>query len=148
MSLFGYRNELSPGTALLRLQEAVDRAFERPWGLDLGVSGRGVEPPVNVFRDDEGLVFHVTVPGVDPADIDVTASARTLRISAKVAEDVPEGASYHRRERFAGEFSRSFQLPDDVDPDGIEARYERGILKVRLPKRAEVRPRQIEVRTV
>lgn len=147
MSLFGYRNELSPGSALLRLQEAVDRAFERPRGLDLGVSGRGVEPPVNVFRDDDGLVFYVTMPGVDPANIDVTANARTLRISAKLVEAVPEGASYHRRERWSGEFSRSFQLPDDIDADGIEAKYEHGILKVRLPKRAEVKPRQIEIRT-
>jgi len=147
MSLFAYRNELSPGSALLRLQEAVDRAFERPRGVDLGVSGRGVEPPVNVFHDDDGLVFYVTAPGVDPADIDVTASARTLRISAKVVEDAPEGASYHRRERWRGEFSRSFQLPEDVDTDAIEAQYEHGILKVRLPKRAETKPRQIEIRT-
>ena len=147
MSLFTYRNDMSPGSALLRLQEAVDRAFERPYGLDLGVSGRGVEPPVNIFRDDDSLVFYVTVPGVSPGDIEVTANARTLRISAKVAEQTPGAGSYHRRERWSGEFSRSFQLPDDVDPDAIEAKYEHGILRVRLPKKAEVKPRQITIHT-
>ena len=148
MSLFTYRNELSPGSALLRLQEAVDRAFERPFGLDLGVSGRGVEPPVNIFRDEAGLVFHVVVPGVDPGQLRVDTNGRTLKISAKVEDAAPAGASYHRRERWFGEFARSFQLPEDVDTENIEASYQLGILKVRLPKKAALQPRQIEIKTL
>ncbi len=130
---------------LPRLQEDLERTFFRPVGWDPGPSGRGVHPPVNVFRDDEGFVIHVEVPGYRPEDLSLETRDQTLKIHGKRGEEAPEG-SYHRRERSAGEFSRSLQLPRELDPARAGASCKNGVLTVRVPLREEVRPRQIEVR--
>ena len=70
----------------------------------------------------------------------------TLKISSKREVPPPTEGSFHRRERGTGQFSRSFQLPADVDPARAEASYKHGILSVRVPKKEEAKPRQITVK--
>ena len=65
----------------------------------------------------------------------------------RASEDVPEGAVIHHRERGFGEFSRSFRLPFRIDASGVDARYQHGVLEVKLPKAAEDRPRKVPVLT-
>jgi HSP20 family protein len=66
-------------------------------------------------------------------------------VSGKRELDVNENADYYRQERFSGEFRRVISLPEDVDPDAVEAQYANGILQVTVQRREENRPRQIAI---
>ena len=147
MSSIQWSRDLDPVGALLRLQEDLGRTYFRPLGWDLGPSGRGVHPPVNVFQDEQGgYVIHVEVPGYKPSELTIESRGQTLTISGKREETVPASGSFHRRERKGGEFSRSLQLPREQDPSRAEAASSNGILTIRVPVREDSRPRRIDVR--
>ena len=145
MALFRFSSPVDPVGGLLALQREMERMFENPRGFDLGVSSRGVFPAVNIFNDKDVYVARLEVPGVTPEQISIESHGRTLTISGKRDVATPSGGSFHRREREAGEFSRSLQLPDDLDPSRAEASCKHGILTVRIPKKEEAKPRQITV---
>ncbi len=145
MTLFKF-SSLEPVDRLLALQRELDRASEAPrFSFGFGGPARGVFPAVNVFDDRDGYVVRMEAPGVAPDQFIVEAHGRTLTISGKRETKLPEGGSFHRRERDSGAFSRSLQLPEDVDPSSAEASYKHGILTVTVPKRAEAKARQIAV---
>lgn len=147
MALIRFSPRFSPIDALLSLQHELDRVFESPTpGFDLGVSGRGVFPPTNVFSDKEGYIVRMEVPGVASEALTIEGQGRTLTISGKRETTAPDGASFHRRERSDGEFSRSLQLPADLDLSKAEATCKHGMLTVRIPKKEEAKPRQIEIK--
>jgi HSP20 family protein len=137
---------LDPVSGLLSLQRELERAFQNPVGLDLGVSGRGVFPLVNIFSERDGYIVRLEIPGVSPEDLHIETQGRTLTIKGNRERRGPEGAGFHRRERDSGEFSRSLQLPDSLDLMRAEASYKSGILTIRVPKREETKPRQITVK--
>lgn len=149
MPFFRFSSERDPLNALLRLQRELDRSFENPQGFDLGLSGRGVFPPVNVLQDAEGsYVVRFEVPGVAPEDINIESQGRTLTLSGKREASAPPNGSFHRRERGAGQFSRSFQFPTDLDLGQAQASHKQGMLTIRIPKREEAKPRQITIQAV
>jgi HSP20 family protein len=147
MALFRFAPELDPINSLLSLQRELDQVFNRPpFGFDLGLSGRGVFPAVNVFRDKEGnYVVRLEAPGVAAENLNIECQGTTLTISGKREATSPNGGSFHRRERGSGQFSRSLQLPTEVDLAKAEASYKQGMLTIRIPKREEAKPRQITV---
>jgi HSP20 family protein len=138
--------EFDPFGPLLALQRQLERTFENPLGFDLGLSGRGVFPPVNVFADRDEYVLRFEVAGIAPEDIKIETQGRILEVSGKREPKVPDGGSYHRVERARGEFSRSLQLPADLDVGKAEASCDRGVLTIRIPKREESKPKQITVK--
>jgi HSP20 family protein len=146
MARFPFSSSFDPMTGLLTLQRELERAFQNPPGLDLGVSGRGVFPAINIFSDPDGYVVRLEVPGVAPEQLSIDAQGRTLTIRGKRESKAPEQGSFHRRERSGGEFSRSLQLPDTLDLPRAEASCKHGILTIRIPKREEAKPRQITVK--
>jgi len=146
MALFRVSSGFDPVGGLLTLQRELERVFDKPFGIDLGPSGRGVFPPVNVFADKDGYVVKLEVPGIAPEDVAIEVEGRTLKVSGKREVPPPTEGSFHRRERGNGRFSRSFQLPADLDLTKTEASYQHGILTVRVPKKEEARPRQIAVK--
>jgi HSP20 family protein len=143
MTLFRFSSD--PVDSLLSLQRELARVFESPFGFELGPSGRGVYPAINVFTDKNGTVLRMEVPGVPPENIQIETHGRTITVSGKREVKAPEHGSFHRRERSVGEFSRSVQLPSDVDVSRAEASCKHGILTVRIPKKEEAKPRQIAV---
>lgn len=145
MALFRFSPTLDPFNALLNLQRELDRAFNNPVGFDFGLSGRGVSPAVNVFSEQDGYVVRMEVPGMSPEQLAIESHGRTLTISGKREATAPQGGSFHRRERASGQFSRSLQLPTDLDLSRAEASYKQGMLTIRIPKREEAKPRQITV---
>jgi len=145
MAFFRFAPDFDPVRGLLTLQRELDRAFENPLGLDLGLSGRGVFPPINVFSDKEGYVIRLEVPGIAPEQIQIETRGRTLTVSGKREFKEPAKGSFHRRERGEGDFSRSVQLPADLDLERAEAKCKHGLLTIRVPKRQEILPRQINV---
>ncbi len=146
MTFFRFMPELDPVNGLLTLQRELERAWQRPFGDQWTASGHGVFPPVNVFNDPGGYVVKVEVPGVAPDQLKVEGHGRTLTVSGSRTAEAPESGSFHRRERSAGQFARSLQLPDDLDFGRTEASYKHGILTIRVPKREEAKPRQISIK--
>lgn len=131
---------------LLRLQGELD-AFRRSPRSDFyfGPSAAGVYPPINVFRDQQGdVVIRAELAGLAPQDINVTCEQRRLVISGERTLE-STGNGYHRRERPAGKFSRSVQLPADLDIEHAEAKFQDGVMTLRIPQAAAAKPRQINV---
>jgi HSP20 family protein len=138
---------LDPFENLVELQRELDRLLANPGqGLSLGPSGRGVFPPVNIFEDREGgFVFRAEVPGIAPEQLGVTVEHRRLTISGE--RKPPEGSgAHHRRERRFGRFSRTIQLPEELDPEKGSAGCHDGVLTVHIKRREETKPRKIEVK--
>ena len=146
MAILRTAPEVDPIGALLALQRELGRTLEHPFWSDLGPSGRGVYPAINVFGDRDGYVLRMEVPGVSSESMQIETEGRTLTISGRRARQAPENGSFHRRERSFGEFSRSLELPADVDPSRAEASYRHGMLTIRIPKREEAKPRQISIK--
>jgi HSP20 family protein len=132
---------------LFRLQQEMDSLLRRPGSeFFFGPSAAGVFPPVNVFRDTQGdLVIRAELPGVRPDDVTVTVEQRRLTISGERKAETPENGGYHRRERPWGKFSRSIQLPDDLDVERAEATFRNGVMALRVPRAEAAKPRQINV---
>lgn len=146
MTFFRFMPELDPVNGLLTLQRELERAWQRPFGGPWTASGHGVFPPVNVFNDPDGYVVKVEVPGVAPDQLKIEGHGRTLTISGTRTAEAPQGGSFHRRERRAGQFARSLQLPEDLDLSRTDASYKHGMLTIHVPKREEAKPRQISVK--
>lgn len=110
-------------------------------------SGGDDGPSFNVYAGEQGVVLTAELPGFDPESFDVSVHHDTLAFRGKRTVETPEGVRYHLRERSSVEFERSFRLPFPVDPDKVEAVYEKGVLTVRLYQPEEQKPRKIGVRT-
>jgi HSP20 family protein len=136
---------VDPIDGLLRLQRELERYFETP-SFDLGLSGRGVFPPVNVFVQEGDVVVRAEVPGVKPGDVQIDVERGRLTLSGERKPTATEEGSYHRRERRYGTFSRTIRLPDDVDLEKAQASYRNGVLTLRVPRAEAAKPRRIEVR--
>jgi HSP20 family protein len=148
MALLRFDSEMDPFRALVRLQDELERFMGNP-ALAMGPSGSGAYPRVNIFDSPEGALIVAEVPGLDIAKLNVTGAGRTLTVSGEreFKPDGGDGRGYHRRELNEGKFSRSIQLPDDYEAGKAEARYEAGLLVVRVPRAEHAKERQITVRT-
>jgi len=86
------------------------------------------------------------VPGIEEKDIDVRVENNTLTVTGerKIEKEEKE-ENYRRVERQYGSFTRTFTLPQTVDTENVSATYDKGVLKINLPKKAEAKPKQIKV---
>lgn len=107
---------------------------------------RGTFPPINVGSTSDRVDVYVFAAGADPKSIDVSIQQNLLTVAGNRRVPVNNQAEYYRRERFDGEFRRVIALPDDVDPNRVEARYRDGVLQVTVQRRTAARPRQVEVK--
>lgn len=135
-----------------RLLNEFNRRMEEVLGEEDGEDSPATltqwRPRTDVYEEQERVVLEVEVPGLERSDIDVRFDRGRLTLSGerRPEKDVEEGErKYYRSERRYGAFQRSFVLPDDVDPEQIEAAYEDGLLTVRVPKGEQSRTRRIEV---
>jgi HSP20 family protein len=105
-------------------------------------------PALNVWTNEEGLNVTAEVPGVSPEDIDISVVGDTLTLNGtRKPEELDENARYHRQERGYGDFTRSLQLPFQVDVDKVEATFRNGVLMVAMPRLEEDKPRKIAVKS-
>ena len=132
---------------LLHLQSELDALLRNPRSdLFSGTSAAGVFPPVNIFRNSGGdAVIRAELPGVKPEQLSVTVERRRITLSGERASEGPENGGYHRRERAWGKFSRSIELPADLDVDRAEATFRNGVMTLRIPRAEAAKPRQISV---
>ena len=131
------------------LQDRINRIFQEsfnPGGSDEALTTSNFAPPVDVYEDEHNITLKIEVPGIDEKDINVSIENNTLTVRGERGFEKDEKEeNFQRIERMFGSFTRSFTLPNTVDPEQISAHYEKGVLKIRLSKRAEAKPKQIKV---
>ena len=122
---------------------------EMQQSVDQNPSIRGLTrgfPALNVGGTVKTVDIYAFAPGVDPATLDVHLVKGMLTIAGERKVDtVPEKATLHIDERFAGRFRRVVSLPDDVEPNAIDAKYRDGVLHVRIQRKEEAQPRRITI---
>lgn len=103
-------------------------------------------PAVNIKEDDDGFEVEMSAPGLEKEDFNIELNNSVLTISSekKVENETKEGQQFTRREFSYQSFCRSFNLPDTVESEKIEARYENGILKLTIPKKEEAKPKPVK----
>lgn len=105
-------------------------------------------PRVDIREDDKRFVIFADIPGIDPAQIEVSMDKGVLTIKGERSVEAGEQAGrFTRNERAHGAFLRRFALPDSADADGVTASGKHGVLEVSIPKRAESAPRRITIDT-
>ena len=143
----------NPLYELEALRRGIDQVFAGVWP---GFAGRGSlflpgrsarsYPLVNLWGDNEKFVVEALAPGLDLDSLDVSVQGNTLTISGEkrpLSDVQPE--AYHRNERSAGKFLRSYQLDCEIDETAVKAEYTNGILAITLPKSERAKPKRISV---
>ncbi len=104
-------------------------------------------PRINLASDGDNLYVEALLPGVAVDELDMTVQQNTLTIAGerKIQDGNQAGRTWHRRERGEGRFLRTVELPVDIDPGRVTAKYQDGILHVILPKAEAARPKKIEI---
>lgn len=123
------------------------RAFERhPWA-HLPAAFRTAAPATDVVENEKEFVITLDLPGVEDKNIEVTASDDVLTVQAEATEErKEEKENYFLSERQHGALQRAFHIPPGVDMDKIDANYEKGVLKITLPKTAEAQKKQRKIK--
>jgi HSP20 family protein len=135
----------NPFDSLFAFQQALENRLSSAW-LEGTTAGIGSYPPINIFQQGDDLVAIIELPGIQKADLNIQAKENTVRIAGQKAIDYPEGASLHRRERVSGVFDRTLVVPMQIDPEGIRAEYNDGLLALFIPRAEQDKPRTIEIR--
>ncbi len=136
-----YGRVWSPRREMERLQQDVNRLLSR--------ESAPTFPAVNIWASDQDVIVTAEIPGIDPANLDITVAENILKLTgSRKPEELKPGEVSHRLERASGEFARSFRLPYAVDSGKVEAGYEKGVLKVRLPRAEADKPRKIAIKSL
>lgn len=130
-----------------RLEQEFDEFLTgwAPWTGGIRSLPAGTFPAVNVGSSPDSVTVYVFAPGIDPKSLEVSLQESVLSVSGQRAVPAEQNASYYRQERFAGSFRRVISLPEDVDPDKVEATYRDGIVQIIVHRRESAKPRQIEI---
>jgi HSP20 family protein len=103
-------------------------------------------PAVNVWTSPDHAVITTEMPGIDPGAVDITIADKTLTIrGSRQLEEVKEEDSYHRRERWHGQFIKTVALPFSVEADRVTASVSNGVLSVSLPRAEAEKPKKIGI---
>lgn len=142
-----YLTRFEPLRDLVNFQNQINRIFQ-DYGRgsdELLTSGTFV-PPVDIYEDENSITLKLEIPGMQEKDLDIKLENNTLTVRGeRNFEKEEKEENFHRIERRYGAFARSFTLPNTVDPESVQATYENGVLKIKLAKRAEAKPKQIKV---
>jgi len=145
---------LSPFRGFYDVQSEINRMFDETFGSLARRGGRQQvdetarwAPALDVLHEDGDIVLRVELPGVKLEDVDITIHNGVLTISGeRKAEEQREGSGYYVRERRYGSFRRSMTLPQGVDESSINARFDGGVLEVRVAGAAAVQePKRIQI---
>jgi len=138
-----------PYREMMTLRSAMDRMFDTAFLGEAGDWPTFVDTlPLDVSETEDEYVVKASIPGIKPDDVEITYSGKMLTIKGEFkAEQEKEDVHFHMRERRYGSFARSLTLPAAVKSEAIEAKYEAGVLILKLPKTEDVKPKKIAVRS-
>ena len=138
-----------PFREFVTLQDRMNRLFRDsygPEGREETLTTANFAPPVDVYEDEHNVALKIEVPGIEEKDIDVRIENNTLTVHGeRKFEKEEKEENFRRVERRYGSFTRTFTLPRTVDQESVQADYDKGILKIKLAKREEAKPKQIKV---
>ena len=138
-----------PFRDLRSLQDEVNRLFStnltRAYGEE-GIARGAWNPSVDIYENKDQIVLEAELPGMKREDFDLSIENNVITLRGERRfEKKDESDNYHRVERAYGSFTRSFTLPQTVQPESVAAEYRNGVLRVTMPKREEVKARRIEI---
>ena len=133
--------------ALQNRMNSLFQDFSRGNGSgDEPVTAAGFVPPVDIYEDENKLVFKIEIPGMRQEDLDVRMENHTLTVKGERSfQSEGKDENFHRVERRYGSFYRAFTVPNTIDQESIKADYDAGVLHLELQKRPETKPKQIKV---
>jgi HSP20 family protein len=141
-----------PARELQTIQQEMNRLcgtfFDSPTaGMAANGSARRWIPAIDLMEENEQFVLRADLPGVDENDVKVELEDNVLTISGERASEHEERKEgQYRIERASGRFVRSLTLPEGVDPEAIEAHFDKGVLEVRIPKPEQAGPRRVAIK--
>ena len=152
MPLGTYRGiglDTDPFGVLKSFQDEINRLFDGDSYGSVAAIASSTNPRINVWSDDDHVVVAAELPGINPDALEVSVLDNSITLRGKRSTLNAPGAEKRilKSERFAGEFSRTVDLPFTVNSAGVEAEYKAGILSVKLPRAEEEKPKRISVRT-
>jgi len=134
---------VDPWAQFERMENEMNRVLSR-----FASPSVGEFPAVNIWADADEALVTTEIPGIDPKTIDISVTGKTLTVKgSRDQEPVKEDESYHRRERWYGQFSRAVELPFNIEADKVKARFSKGVLYVTLPRAEAEKPRKITIKT-
>ncbi|MCH8063393.1 MAG: Hsp20/alpha crystallin family protein [Chloroflexi bacterium] len=135
-----------PFREMRRMDEIMNRLWRGHLRDGLGEIEKWAVP-LDVVEEDDKIIVRATVPGVKPEDIDVTLENDVLTINAETKSDTEDRKeNYLVRERRAGKFHRTLRLPDTVDSEKVDTKYENGIVEITFPKAEAKKARRLSIR--
>ena len=136
-----------PFARTLGLRQVMDRLLEDAVVMPRGGDGQGWSgPALNVYEDGDELIVEAQLPGMKPEELDINVEQGVLTISGQTtAEEERKERNYLIREHRTGRFSRSLRLPATYNPDGCQASFEHGVLRLSFPKSESAKPRRIQI---
>jgi len=138
-----------PLRELSLMQDRMNRLFDdagRGWRGDEPSSTTTWSPAVDIYETENEITVHAELPGVDRKDITLNLEKNVLTLKGERRfEKETKHENYHRIERSYGGFSRAFSIPAIVEEEKIQAEYKDGILRISLPKKEQVKPKQIQI---
>jgi HSP20 family protein len=118
----------------------VDKFFDEGWTESFA-------PAINVYQEKDNVIVETLLPGIDPEKVDISIENDVLTVSGKTEEKKEvKREDYYRKEIREGSFSRSVILPMGVKGEAAEANYNKGVLRITLPKAEEAKPKKIAVK--
>jgi len=137
------------GRELSSLHQEMDRLWDRFVGetpLVRRITGEWW-PTVDVSETKDNFVVKAELPGMDASDVNVSVSGNVLTIKGEKSKEEEEKDEHHyRAERYYGSFQRSFQLPSSMQAEKVEATFDKGVLRVILPKVEEAKKKEIKIK--
>ena len=147
--MFGYQGsfEGSLFDELRRAGQEMDYLFgSGAWPSGIRSVARGSYPPINIGSTPDQIDIYLFAAGLNTESLDISIQQNLLTIDGERRPITEEGADYFRKERYDGAFRRVVTLPNDANPDQVEAGYRDGVLHISIKRRAATRPRQIEIK--
>jgi HSP20 family protein len=148
--MFGTLNTSGAGLfdEIRRMEREINQLFGggSPWPNSIRAVAGGTYPPINIGSTPEQVDVYLFAAGLNPETLDISIQQNLLTVAGDRKLQVEQGADYYRKERYDGGFRRVVTLPDDVDPEQVEASYRDGVLHVTIKRRESTRPRQITVK--
>jgi HSP20 family protein len=140
-----------PARELATIQTEMNRLFNTFFEPSSGsngtvAAGRRWIPAMDLVEKDDDFVLRADLPGLSEADVNIELEDNVLTISGeRKAEHEERKEGYYRLERASGAFSRSLTLPEGIDPERVQASFDRGVLEVRVPKPEQRKPRKVTI---
>jgi HSP20 family protein len=135
---------LDPWSEFQRIENEMNRVLSRfvsPSTSDF--------PAVNIWTDGEETLVTTEIPGIAASAIDISVVGKTLILKgAREPDQLDNGNSYHRRERWYGQFTKAIELPFTIEAEKVNASFSNGILTIRLPRSEAEKPKKISIKSV